>query len=84
MVALRLAIAQSLGKQVSSAGAMPQSLLLWCDFDGAGHLRDVRGASGSVSPAVQAWVKHAVAQVITPEALVGSAFSLDLLLETGD
>ena len=84
MVALRLALAQSLGEQQKpNAGSLPSAMTLWCDFDAAGHLLDVRSESGPISAAVQSWVRRAVAQLVLPETLLGRAFSLDVLLDPG-
>jgi hypothetical protein len=84
MVAMRLAIAQSLDMQSESVKNLPRAVLLWCDFDAAGQLVAVRGESGIMSLGLQAAVRRAAASVALPERLVGQAFSLDLLLEASD
>jgi hypothetical protein len=84
MVAMRLAIAQSLNMHSVFSELPAQTVLLWCNFDTAGHLQAVRSESGPLSPGLQASVQKAVAQIVVPESLVGQAFSLDLLFESGD
>jgi len=81
-VGLRLTLVQLLVPSLS-AEVIPQAVLLWCDFDAAGHLLSVRSDSGPVSAVVLSAVQRAAAQLSVPDALIGSAFSLDVLLEPG-
>ena len=83
LVGLRLALAQSLTASLSSK-AMPSELMLWCDFDGSGHLIGIRGESAPLDAALQTSIRQAAAQLIVPEPLAGSPFSLDVLLEPDD
>ncbi|HSD37831.1 MAG TPA: hypothetical protein VLC92_09995 [Rhodocyclaceae bacterium] len=82
-VALRLSIARSLA-QSRGLPSLSQALLLMCDFDAAGRLLVVRDISGAAQPAVLVGVRRAVEQVALPPILLGQAFSLDVLLESGD
>lgn len=79
LVALRLALAEVLARD--AAPSLPnRTLSLSCDFDAGGRLVEVRGAPGT-SATFLSWIKRGAARLITPEALLGQPFSLDVVLE---
>ncbi|MEC5386992.1 hypothetical protein VVD49_14765 [Uliginosibacterium sp. H3] len=83
MVAMRLSIAESLIGLYGKSFSLPQAVLLMCDFDEGGHLVAVRDTSGTAQPGLPIMARRAIEQVVLPAALMGQAFSLDLLLEPG-
>lgn len=83
MVALRLALAQSLASFLAP-DSISQKLTLWCDFDGAGRVLGVRNTSGPGDAVLLASVTRAAQRLVVPELLAGHPFSLDVLLEPGE
>ena len=83
MVAMRIVLARMLASR-APFGIASQSLSLWCDFDEAGRLIAVRSDVVDSRSALLVLVKQAIEKVITPAALLGRAFTLDLVFESAD